>query len=41
MKEKLENNKKLKKTLSEELVEERNTLNLVDVFEANKNIIEN
>ena len=37
MKEKFENSKKMKITLSEELLEENNTLNLIDVFEANQN----
>ena len=37
MKEKLENAKKLKRTLSEELLEENNVLNLIDVLESNQN----
>ena len=37
MKEKLENAKKLKRTLSEELLEENNILNIINVIEGNKN----
>lgn len=41
MKEKLDNTKKLKSNLSEEFLEDNNTLNLIDVFEANQNEEEN
>jgi hypothetical protein len=41
MKEKLENTKKLKLNLSEELLEDNNTLNLIDGFESNQNEEEN
>ena len=41
MKEKLENTKNLKSNSSEEILEDNNTLNLIDVFEANQNEEEN
>ena len=41
LKQKLENTKKLKSNLSEELLEDNNTLNLIDLFEANQNEEEN
>lgn len=41
MKEKLENTKKFKSNLSEELLEDNNKLNLIDVFEVNLNEEEN